>query len=90
MHVSRPDGVEVPDDGAASASAQGPADPTAALIAALDRLRATDELRSVETELMRAMGARHYQEESRHGLPVIADPSAPAPPPNALPPDQVG
>lgn len=66
-------------------------DPTVALIAALDRLRATDELRSVEAELMRAMrGIRHYQDESRHGVPVIDDPASPEPPPSALPPGQVG
>lgn len=68
------------------------ADPTAALVEALDRLRATAELCPVEVELMRAMrGARIYQEESRHGLPVIPDPEAPPPAPPGeaeQPPDQ--
>jgi len=64
-----------------------PDDPTAVLIQALDRLRATHELRPVETELVRALrGVRHYQEESRHDLPVIDDPKRSG----GLPPDQVG
>lgn len=64
-------------DGAILESKPQPIDPTAVLVEALDRLRATAELRPVEEELMRAMrGARHYQEESRHGLPVIPDPEA--------------
>jgi hypothetical protein len=53
-------------------------DPTTTLVQALDRLRATAELRPAETEVVRAMrGVRHYQEESRHGLPVISDPDHP-------------
>lgn len=64
-------------------------DPTAPLIQALDRLRATQELRPVEHELVRALrGARHYQEESRHDLPVLDDPEADDR--ERLPPDQVG
>ncbi len=64
-------------------------DPTSLLIQALDRLRATQELRPVETELVRALrGARYYQDESHHDLPVLDDPGE-----NdleGLPPDQVG
>lgn len=64
-------------------------DPTAPLIQALDRLRATQELRPVESELVRALrGARHYQEESRHDLPVLDDPAGDDH--EHLPPDQVG
>jgi hypothetical protein len=62
-----------------------PEDPTTTLIQALDRLRATQELRPVETELIRALrGARYYQDESRHDLPTLADAQ------DGLPPDQVG
>lgn len=69
------------------ASTVAPGDPTTPLIQALDRLRATQELRPVETELVRAMrGARHYQEESRHDLPILDDPGTD----EQLPPDQVG
>ena len=69
-----------------SAETSVPDDPPSALIQALDRLRATQELRPVETELVRALrGARHYQEESRHDLPIIDDPEQ-----DELPPDQVG
>ena len=74
-----------------------PADPTSALVQALDRLRATQELRPVETELVRALrGARYYQDESRHDLPILADPELDlAEDPeqserDGLPPDQVG
>lgn len=73
------------------------ADPTSALVQALDRLRATQELRPVETELVRALrGARYYQEESRHDLPILSDPEADLadepeqPERDELPPDQVG
>ncbi len=60
-------------------------DPTASLIQALDRLRATAELRPADVEVVRMLrGVRHYQEESRHGLPVVADSAGPALP--ALPP----
>lgn len=75
-----------PDAPVTAAEAPSPDDPTAALIQALDRLRATHELRPVETELARALrGVRHYQEESRHDLPIIDDPDQ-----DGLPPDQVG
>ncbi len=64
-------------------------DPTTVLIQALDRLRATQELGPVETELVRALrGARYYQEESRHDLPVLRDPGDPGE--DGLPPDQLG
>lgn len=64
-------------------------DPTAPLIQALDRLRATQELRPVESELVRALrGVKYYQEESRHDLPVLDDPAADDH--DHLPPDQVG
>jgi hypothetical protein len=64
------------------------ADPTTPLIQALDRLRATQELRPVETELVRALrGARHYQDESRHDLPILRDLGLGQ---DHLPPDQVG
>jgi hypothetical protein len=64
-------------------------DATNALVQALDRLRATQELRPVETELVRALrGARFYQEESRHDLPIIED-SEPEDH-DGLPPDQIG
>ena len=63
-------------------------DPTTALVQALDRLRATHELRPAETELVRAMrGMRYYQEESRHDLPSLDDPEASD---GSLPPDQIG
>jgi hypothetical protein len=58
---------------------------TAPLIQALDRLRATAELRPADVEVVRMLrGMRHYQEESRHGGPVVADGAAPALP--SLPP----
>ena len=64
-------------------------EPTPPLIQALDRLRATQELRPVESDLVRALrGARHYQEESRHDLPLLDDPAAGEH--EQLPPDQVG
>lgn len=64
-------------------------DPTARLIQALDRLRATQELRPVETELVRALrGARYYQDESHHDLTVLED--VPQVDLDGLPPDQVG
>jgi hypothetical protein len=64
-------------------------EPTSPLIQALDRLRATQELRPVETELVRALrGVRHYQEESRHDLPLLDDPARVDQ--DHLPPDQVG
>lgn len=63
-------------------------DPTSPLIQALDRLRATHELRPVEAELVRALrGAKHYQDESRHDLPILDDPGSDH---DQLPPDQVG
>ena len=94
-HFSRPRKAKIaaeptpePEAVAASDVPVAP-DPTAALIQALDRLRATHELRPVETELVRALrGARYYQEESRHDLPLIDDPGQAAP--DELPPDQVG
>ncbi|HEX3132805.1 MAG TPA: hypothetical protein VHX44_04390, partial [Planctomycetota bacterium] len=62
-----------------------------------DRLRVIQELRPVETELVRALrGARYYQEESRHDLPILGDPDVDlAEDPeqaerDGLPPDQVG
>lgn len=77
-----------PETPSAAAEAPAPDDPTAALIQALDRLRATHELRPVETEVVRALrGVRHYQEESRHDLPIIDDPERAE---HDLPPDQVG
>ena len=64
-------------------------DPTSLLIQALDRLRATQELRPVETELVRALrGARYYQDESHHDLPVLDTPGEVDL--DELPPDQVG
>lgn len=49
-------------------------DPTSALVQALDRLRATAAVRPADDEMVRMVrGMRHYQEESRHGLPVISD-----------------
>ena len=64
-------------------------DPTTVLIQALDRLRATQELRPVETELVRALrGARYYQDESHHDLPTLDDPTPIDQ--DGLPPDQVG
>jgi len=72
-------------------SAPAPATPetTSVLIQALDRLRATQELCPVETELVRALrGARYYQEESRHDLPILDDPEQAEH--DELPPDQVG
>ena len=63
-------------------------DPTTALVQALDRLRATHELRPAETELVRAMrGMRYYQEESRLDVPSLDDPKASD---GSLPPDQIG
>lgn len=51
----------------------------------------------METELVRAIrGARYYQEESRHDLPIISDPDGDAAEDSeqverdGLPPDQVG
>ncbi len=64
-------------------------DPTTLLIQALDRLRATHELRPVDQEVVRALrGARVYQDESRHDLPVLDDPASEHH--DGLPPDQVG
>lgn len=41
-------------------------DPTAPLVEALDRLRATDELRPADAQMVRLLrGAKYYQEESR-------------------------
>ncbi len=77
-----------PEPEASNAAAVVPPldDPTATLIQALDRLRATHELRPVETELARMLrGVRHYKEESSHDLPVIDDPER-----DGLPPDQIG
>jgi hypothetical protein len=55
-------------------------DPTASLVEVLDRLRATEGPLPVETELARHLrGARYYQEESRHGLPVIDEAATPPP-----------
>ena len=76
---SRP--AEAPADGAGAAAE----DPTAALIEALDRLRATATVRPADVEVVRMLrGMRHYQEESRHGVPVGDDGSAAVPP--TLPP----
>lgn len=62
---------------------------TSPLIQALDRLRATQELRPVEAELVRTLrGVRHYQDESRHDLPLLDDPATDDH--DHLPPDQVG
>jgi hypothetical protein len=64
------------------------------LIQALDRLRATHELRPVDQELVRALrGARVYQDESRHDLPILDDPAGDDAEPDGhqgLPPDQIG
>jgi hypothetical protein len=50
---------------------------TVQLIEALDRLRATNDLAPGETELARTLrGVKYYQEESRTGLPIIADPAS--------------
>ncbi len=50
------------------------ADPTSALVQALDRLRTTATVRPADDAMVRMLrGMRHYQEESRHGLPVIGD-----------------
>ncbi len=55
-------------------------EPTSALVEALDRLRATEGQLPVEAELARHLrGARYYQEESRHGLPVIGEAETPPP-----------
>ena len=49
-------------------------DPNAKLIEALDRLRATNELGSAESELVATVrGVKYYQEESRTGLPILRD-----------------
>jgi hypothetical protein len=54
-------------------------DPTARLVEALDRLRATEGPQQAEVELTRHLrGARYYQDESRHAPPVV-------PPPDAIP-----
>jgi hypothetical protein len=57
-------------------------------VEALDRLRATDTVLPVEADLARHLrGTRYYQEESRHGLPIIPDPDGPAElPPTTTPP----
>ncbi|GEM_PF-6118029 len=47
-------------------------DPTARLVEALDRLRATEGPQQAEVELTRHLrGARYYQDESRHAPPVV-------------------
>lgn len=69
--------------GSPPAPAAGQGEPISTLVEALDRLRATESPQPVEAELARHLrGARYYQEqeESRHGLPVIAE-ADPAPPP---------
>ena len=62
----------------ADAPVEGPEvvaeDPTASLIQALDRLRATATVRPADVEVVRMLrGMRHYQEESRHGSPESGD-----------------
>ncbi|MBA3937488.1 MAG: hypothetical protein H0X38_08500 [Planctomycetes bacterium] len=62
--------ADVPDVGVEAAVE----DPTSTLVQALDRLRATDAVRPADDAMVRMLrGMRHYQEESRHGLPVIGD-----------------
>jgi predicted component of type VI protein secretion system len=72
-----------PLPGAAPAQgASGQDDPASSLVEALDRLRATEAPQAAEVELARHLrGARYYQEESRHGLPVVGEP--PSAPPEA-------
>jgi hypothetical protein len=69
-----------PLPGAPPPAAAGLEDPTSTLVEALDRLRATEGPLPVEAELARHLrGARYYQEESRHGLPVIGEVEDPPP-----------
>jgi hypothetical protein len=69
-----------PPPGSPPTPAASQDDPTSMLVEALDRLRATDAQQPVDAELARHLrGARYYQEESRHGLPVIADAEPPRP-----------